>query len=407
MAARSGVIDTSDFKGIADLQAEVLSNDPVVAPAHEVVQDSDLIADYSMPPAHADAAPEHSSDTAATSTEDATAHPHADLAVADADHAYADVDHAYADVDHAYADHAYADATAPDSAVAFGDHSMLLADAGTPHSLGADAVKGQGDDSDKVIWWWAAGGAVAGGATGYLAGDDDDTTTSTTTSSAATPDVHVVVERNGAFIDTDGDGVHDKGETEAAVFGALGNASLAADHVTIHFNDVPLDALNLTGFGADDKIEFHVESMINHGIVANGTTNSAFLAQHLASLSVTSDPTDVWYGLATSAGGTGAFIGIHQHTWTALDFNHNPHSSVYMMSADTLNAFIVSTSSLFSTTNAAIAFWTDAGNALNDNALLLPNYTGGNTSAVRANLNVNNEGGLVDFIWPSAAPLGG
>ena len=390
MAAKSGVVDTSVFKGIADLHAEVLSNDPVVAPAHEVVQDSDLIADYSMPPAHADAAPEHSGDTAATSTEDATAgdtgHAHADLAVADADHAYADVDHAYADVDHAYADHAYADATIPDSA--FADPSMLPADAGTPNSLGAEPGK-QGDDGhNAAAWWWVGGAAVAAGAIGYWVADDNNDD-STQTSVAASPDVHVVVDSFGAaYIDVNGNGVHDTGEDTLAAFGRGGSADLAANSVTVHFNGMPGDALDLTGFGADDKIEFHMAAM--EGTVFDNQ------ASYLTDISIWTSGGTSTYGASYNvhAGFGYASIDVHQCTTSTptADLNGNIITHAY---------YIDIGHQTIGTYETAIAYWTDAGNALNDNALLFPNLEASGITAVVNNLNANNEGGLIDFIWPA------
>jgi hypothetical protein len=421
MAARGDVIDTSAFKGIADLHAEVLSNDSVVAPAHAVVQDSDLIADYSMPPAHADAAPEHSGDVAATSTENATAedtgHVHAELAYADVDHAYADhavadIDHAYAD--HAFADHAFADAAAPDSA--FTDHSILAADDGTPHSFGADAAKGQDDGSSAAAWWWVGGAALAAGALGYWAGDDhhDDATSATTT---ASPDVHVVVESTGAYIDTNGDGVHQSTELDVANFGHGGNADLAADSVTVHFNDVPTDVLNLTGFSADDKIEFHVEAMMGNNSGHNQVLDAH--ASYLVSVGTGYSLSDVFKtqvsyefkGHTTSAVPLTPYyhytsIDVIQHRADIGSTINNAHESVYALSLATHAVHptvgAVHLASTFANT-APFAYWTDAGNALNNVALLLPHAHTGSGAALSyaADLNANNEGGVVDFIWPA------
>jgi hypothetical protein len=399
MAARSGVVDTSVFKGIADLHAEVLSNDPVVAPAHEVVQDSDLIADPSI---HADAAPDHGSDTAATSTGDASADDtgpvHADLAYADTDHAYADADHGVADADHAYADHAYADSIVPDSTVAFVDHTIPLADDGMPHSLGA--AQGQGDSHDAAAWWWVGGAALAAGGLGYWAGHEHNDDSSSSSSTAA-PDVHVVVESEGAFIDANGDGVQQDTETTVADFGHNGNADLASEHVTIHFNDVPWTAIDITGFGADDKIEFHVEAM-----VANNGLNA--LASYLTDLAInTSGDVGTWAAFYPHATvNAQASIDIHQiDTYTpsfTSDLSGNALGSVYYMDIG-YKVFTGTGASpaLVSSNEAGFAFWTDAGNALNDNALVFPTWNGAdNTATVVADFNANNEGSVVDFIWP-------
>jgi hypothetical protein len=434
MAARSGVVDTSVLKGITDLHAGVVSDDPVVAPAHEVVQDSDLIADSSI---HSDAAPDHGGDTA-MSAEDAPA-AHADLAYADADHVVAD--QGIADVDHAYADHSYADASVPDSV--FAAHSIMPADDGTPHSLGAG--QGQDDSHDAAAWWWVGGAALAAGGLGYWAGHDhnDNNDSSSTTVPAA--DVHVVVERGDAsdgpvvdtlFIDDNANGVHDTNELTVADFGIGGNADLAANHVTVHFNDVPLEPINLTGFGEDDKIEFHIEAMINNGIVTNQGSVSV-IAQHLSGMVIDPGHPAVTYTLAGTDGANGVRFELHQHDTTSLtDFNG--HGWDYAMNnglldplggylrADNLATHILgnqigftadgaSVTFSFSMNSGAIAYWSDTDNALNHNSLLVPNYvmgtlftgtnTTGNSSVIRDNVNANNEGHLVDFIWPSGAPV--
>jgi hypothetical protein len=352
---------------------------------------------------------------------------HADLAYADGDHAYADADHGYADspvadLDHAYADHAYADAIIPDSA--FSEHSMMPADAGTPHSLGADAAKGGGDGHDAAAWWWVGGAAVAAGGLGYWAGHDnnDDNHSS---SSSASPDVHVVVESTGAYIDTNGDGVHQTTETTVAEFGHGDNADLAADHVTIHFNSVPLageapDLLNLTGFGADDKIEFHVEAMMG-----NNQDHYAVLDSHASYLVSVGTGYSLGDGFNTQVsyefqGHTTSVvpatpyyhytsIDVIQHRATA-SFSGNVHENVYALSLaehavhPTVGA--VHLASTFAHT-APFAYWTDTGNALNDVAKLLPQEHTGPSAALSyaADLNANNEGGVVDFIWLSAPVL--
>ena len=81
--------------------------------------------------------------------------------------------------------------------------------------------------------------------------------------------LHVLVESNGNYIDVDGDGIKDAGDTTSADFGANGSAHLATHAVTLHFLDMPVAPLDLTGFGTDDRIVIDVARM-------NGTlTNSA------------------------------------------------------------------------------------------------------------------------------------
>ncbi|MFW9616583.1 Calx-beta domain-containing protein [Aquabacterium sp.] len=80
-----------------------------------------------------------------------------------------------------------------------------------------------------------------------------------------TRDIHVVVDQSGAFIDTDADGVLDDSEAvdENRAFAADGTdlIHLSSNHVTIRVNDVPDVALDLKGFGADDKIEINLDQL--------------------------------------------------------------------------------------------------------------------------------------------------
>jgi len=100
--------------------------------------------------------------------------------------------------------------------------------------------------------------------------------------------VHVVVDRTGAWIDTNADGVHQTTENLLAFDAAEGvghdstmgyySGRVAADlidvahnSVVIRVNDMPVDgngneyALDLSGFGADDKIEVDVGAMFASG----------------------------------------------------------------------------------------------------------------------------------------------
>lgn len=68
--------------------------------------------------------------------------------------------------------------------------------------------------------------------------------------------IFVVVDGNGAYIDTNMNGIHESGETQQA-FGAEGDdfVNLADNTVVVHFNDAPSSALNFSGFGPDDRVE--------------------------------------------------------------------------------------------------------------------------------------------------------
>lgn len=73
--------------------------------------------------------------------------------------------------------------------------------------------------------------------------------------------LHVVVDSNGAFMDTNSDGVHQAGETAVASFSGGGNADLSFNHVTVHYNELPATPINLSGFGEDDRIEIDLNGM--------------------------------------------------------------------------------------------------------------------------------------------------
>lgn len=202
--------------------------------------------------------------------------------------------------------------------------------------------------------------------------------------------VHVVVEREGAVIDYNGDGVRDNGENRLADFGPGGSADLAgATPVTIHFNDIPQNALDLTGFGTDDKIEFDVQAMRNNSIFSSSTPQ-------LNNFNTSSS--QVLYTFSSSP--SGVRIAVMQNTSTTVTTFNGTRSSVY--------ALKISNISISSQTNGAFAYWnsTDTNNALNSVSNVLPGYTGGNTSAVLATLNSTApHSGLVEFIWNAPTPV--
>ena len=95
---------------------------------------------------------------------------------------------------------------------------------------------------------------------------------------------HIVVDAAGAFLDSDNDGVHDAEETTLVNFAAgpqtlnstdplnpVQNIDLANGRVSIHFNDVPTNVLNLAGFGGDDKIEIDIQAFVANQVWMSGT----------------------------------------------------------------------------------------------------------------------------------------
>ena len=210
--------------------------------------------------------------------------------------------------------------------------------------------------------------------------------------------VHVVVERDGALIDYDGDGVRDNGENRLAVFGAGGNADLAGlTPVIIHFNDIPQSALDLTGFGTDDKIEFDVASLQGSSAsILNPTAAAAGLASFtFGALSLVGYNFTRISGTSPSTSTTSYNrVRVHQATNTRIGFSGSSHAGVYGISFTSINT------SISGRTNGIVAYWTDTGNALNNDANLLPDYTGSNHTDVLAALNANNYPGLVEFVWP-------
>ncbi len=203
--------------------------------------------------------------------------------------------------------------------------------------------------------------------------------------------VHVVVERDGAVIDIDGDGVRDNGENRLAQFGAGGTADLTgATPVTIHFNDIPSNALDLTGFGTDDKIEFDIRALRQNNILDTAATQLSYIS----AVPTTGTPVTVRYAF-NSFSSSPMVLTVRQSSGMVTTFNGSTHANAYALQFTTMWTPINSRSS------GAFAYWTDAGNALNNATNILPGYTGGNTSAVLATLNSNApHSGLVDFVWP-------
>jgi VCBS repeat-containing protein len=194
---------------------------------------------------------------------------------------------------------------------------------------------------------------------------------------AASYTVHVVVDSffgystedgfpAGAVIDYDGDGVRDEGENWLADFGDGGNADLGNMSVLIHFNEAPMTALDLTGFGTDDRIEIAPGDSWLKTVTYNSQAHAvsyqmAYFSSWPAPVTVTST------------------LRIVQTLGTFSDLGSNQYTSVYGMT--------FSSTTWVSTTyniplNVGLAYWNDASNALNNPANLLPHP------------------GLVEFVWP-------
>jgi hypothetical protein len=92
--------------------------------------------------------------------------------------------------------------------------------------------------------------------------------------------IYVVVERTGAYIDTNNNGVKDVSETSIAfdslatiptgagnlpAWTAAAGLNLAASAVTIEFNDVPTARLDFTNFNADDRVVIDLAAMSANG----------------------------------------------------------------------------------------------------------------------------------------------
>ncbi|HZV81029.1 MAG TPA: cadherin domain-containing protein, partial [Geobacteraceae bacterium] len=74
--------------------------------------------------------------------------------------------------------------------------------------------------------------------------------------------LQVVVDGTGAYLDANANGIVDAGELRTNMGG---DVDMSFNHVTVHFNDVPNGALNLSGFGADDLIEIDAQAFIDNG----------------------------------------------------------------------------------------------------------------------------------------------
>ena len=278
----------------------------------------------------------------------------------------------------------YTDHIAYDVAEVVSDQPELLAMNTVQHiSDSAVLADENGGGGGGIPWMWVGAAAVAGGGLGVALGSNHGGNDAAP--AAGAPTVHVVVERFGAFIDTDKDGMKDIDERTAAVFSEGGNADLVNDTVTVHFNNVPLNAINLTGFTGDDKIQFDVGSFQDHHLLDTASNS-------ITGLSIGE--------LSTSFSFSGPSITLYRYQvdWEFSDFNGKAnHSGYYGLRVSSIEK------SVSGTETGAIAYWRDPENALNYQANVLhPLYNNSNTDEIIDNLNDSTAThGLVEFIWPA------
>jgi hypothetical protein len=297
------------------------------------------------------------------------------------------------------ADVAYTDHISSDVAEIVSDQPELVA-MNTVQLISDSAVLAEENvtGGGGIPWMWVGAAAVAGGGLGVALGSNQGGNDAAP--AAGTPvdsTVHVVVERDGAYIDTNAD---DIGEIAVTGFQEGGNAWLAdPDHpVVVHFNDLPLEAINLTGFGEDDKIQFDMTALHDNMVLVE---SSGSLSRYLE---INSTPVNrqVVFGISNQEPKTGVDFTLiqHQHpaSRTFYDFSENSYTGKhYFLSASYISSVAFGGSG-GSNSTAIIAYWDDTGNALNVQSNILPNFTGSNTDRIVGNLNAGTEGGLVEFV---------
>lgn len=269
-------------------------------------------------------------------------------------------------------------------------YTESLAHAGEAFGAGAAGAEAAGEAG----WLGAGGLALLGGVAGVgglMIFENGKNTHDSYIPPAEKPSesiVHVVVDAEGAFIDVNGDGIHDTGETTAAVFAAHGNADLGANSVIVHFNDAPyaVGPVDLTGFTMNDKIEIDAASF-NTGTGIN----------HVSTLSA---PASVGVGLLMN-NSTSAFLVAFQAITlsSGLSAQHINPGLYY--------AYITGSKSTYL---SSLAHWDDANNPLNHLSNVLPGAhtsTGGKVIGLSSAVNELNLGSghgvLIDFLWPDPA----
>ncbi len=277
------------------------------------------------------------------------------------------------------ADVTYTDHIASDVAEVVSDQAELVAMNVVDQISESSVQAGSEAAAGGIPWMWMGATAVAGGGLGLALGANQGDNNQPPAGEPAHQTeyaVHVVVERDGAYIDNNENGVWDDGIDEEAVFDGSDPDTvglLANNSVLIHFNDVPLEALDLTGFRADDKLQFDVQAMRDGNVFDYPSSLVTWVG---------SGSSDFIYGFEY---GVDFAVCQHRHD-TTKDFTSNIYYDQYALHVADID------NSINDTTSAAIAYWNDASNALNDMELLLPD------TPVIANLNAGTGGGLVEFV---------
>lgn len=300
------------------------------------------------------------------------------------------------------ADITYTDHISSDLAEAVSDQHELVAMNTIQHITDSTVLAEENAaGAGGIPWMWMGAAAIAGGGLGVAFGANHGGNDAAP--AAASVDLgHIVVEREGAFVDVNADGIHQTDGNEVAISNADLSAKLEANDVavTIHFNDVPMEAINLTGFGEDDKIQFDVTALHDNKVLANGSDRLGDLDVYTSSPNRRIDYT------FTNADVSGVSFQFFEHSVPYThDFNDNPLTNIYFLRASYISSAAfdrtVSPANPWESTGAAIAYWNDGVNALNNQSLMLPYFTKGvNTAAVIANLNSGSYAGVVEFVNP-------
>lgn len=287
------------------------------------------------------------------------------------------------------ADFTYTDHITSDVAEFATDQPELLAMNTEQHIYDSAVLADDNAGGGGIPWMWVGAAAVAGGGLGVALGSNHGGDNAAPAAGAPVDStVHVVVERFGAFIDTDKDGMKDLSETTAADFSNAGNADLVHDTVTVHFNNVPLNAINLTGFTEDDKVQFDVGSFQDHHLL------------NISSNSITSLDFGAVDEPFTSFSFDGPTISLIRYPvdWEFYDFAGKvTHSGMYGLQVSNFEK------SVNGNHTGVIAYWNDSSNALNFQSNVLHTlYTNSNTDEIIDNLNDSTAThGLVEFVWPT------
>jgi len=128
---------------------------------------------------------------------------------------------------------------------------------------------------------------------------------------------YAVVTADGIFADIDGDGTKDSEDTNELTGSELSNwLGGDSDDRIIVFNDAPDDIINLSGFGAGDKIKLSGEFYSS----VFGTNQAEFVYEFFA-VAYWGNNTDKHYGVSTLADNTYLYYGTFNTPWGTLASN--------------------------------------------------------------------------------------